>query len=1279
MSDITNEPLGGGRIEARELEQEMRSSYLDYAMSVIVGRALPDVRDGLKPVHRRVLFGMHEAGLQPNRPYKKSAATVGDVMGKYHPHGDASIYDTLVRMAQPFSLRYPLVDGQGNFGSIDDDPPAAMRYCTIGNTRVRTARGTLRIDAIHRDLAPDSEREVELEVLDRLGRPVRASRIFHSGDHPTLRLRTREGFELVATENHPILCLVDMVGVPLLLWKRLDEITVGERVLLSRTRTPMVDPALESEDQLALLLGALVSEGWASYRRVGFANTDQDFFSSVVDAYDALVGHDRSLRRETLPSGAILHRLEVQRYDAWQDTPLAELVGLQSREKSVPETVWQRGPAFKRVFLQALFTGDGSSSLLPRKTTQISYSTYSEQLAKDVQLLLLEFGVVSRLCRYDKGEIKVYIGNRRDARLFARNVGFLGAKQRKLDAELTQVPRESTALSHDHVPFIADYIRSDCGSRWADKDWLRRHNVDRVERWEQGGTAILERIGSEEVKAVVEPLVTGDYYYAEVASVEPAGVQAVYSLRVDSDDHSFLTNGFVSHNTEARLSKMATEMLRDIDADTVDFEPNYDESRRQPTVLPSRFPNLLVNGSAGIAVGMATNMPPHRLGEIVDAIVQLIDKPDANVDDLMKHVKGPDFPTGAIIVGRQGIRDAYRTGRGRIVSRARAHIEELRGGKNAIIVTELPYGVKKGGDGGVIKKIADLVQDKVITEISDLADHSDRTGMRIQIELKREAIPQVVLNKLFKHTSLQATFGYNAVALVDNVPKTLSLLELVTHYLDYQREIITRRSKYELRKAEERAHVLAGYLIALDNLDEVIRVIRGADDTEAAREQLMAQFSLSEIQATAILDLRLRALTGLERKRVEQEYADLQERIAELRAILGDPARIDGLIREELLELKAVYGKSDDRRTEIIAAEGEFSLEDMIAEEDMVIAITRSGYIKRLPVTSYREQRRGGIGVMGMDLKDEDYIEHLFVASTHDYVLFFTTVGKVYRLKVHELPLGSRQSKGRAIVNLLPFRQDESVRAVIATRDYKEAKYLVFATKKGVVKKTEFLAYNTPLKADGIIAIKLREVDELVGVRLSDGDDDVLMVSRGGQAIRFHESEVRSMGRDASGVRGMNLRAGDEVIELDIAQDDTDLLVVTENGYGKRTRVSEYPVKGRGGLGVKTVQLTEARGKLAGASIVRDGFQVMLISNGGTVIRIPVEDVKRLGRSTQGVIVMRLRGDEQVSSLALVMESTATDSAVEAAADAAVEAGIEPAAEPYFDEDGFAAASDDDA
>jgi DNA gyrase subunit A len=819
MSELDTGALGPGRIETRELEQEMRSSFLDYAMSVIVARALPDVRDGLKPVHRRVLYGMHEAGMQPNRPYKKCARIVGDVMGSYHPHGDTAIYDTLVRLAQPFSMRYPLVDGQGNFGNIDGYPAAAMRY------------------------------------------------------------------------------------------------------------------------------------------------------------------------------------------------------------------------------------------------------------------------------------------------------------------------------------------------------------------------------------------------------------------------------------TECRLSRIATEMLRDIDADTVDFVPNYDESRRQPDVLPSRFPNLLANGSAGIAVGMATNIPPHHLGETIDALVAMIDDPSIDVERLMKHIKGPDFPTAGIILGREGIREAYRSGRGRIVMRARAHIEELRGGRTAIVVSELPYGVRKGGDEGVISKIADLVKDDVLKEVADLKELSDKSGMRIEIHLKRDVVPQVALNKLYKHTALQTTFGYNAVALVDGVPRTLGLRDLLYHYLEHQREVVTRRLKFELRHAEKRAHVLEGYLIALDNLDEVIDLIRAADDTDAARGALMDRFEFSEVQAQAILDLRLRALTALERKRVEEEYKDLKERIAELRAVLGDESRIFAVIREELLEIKEIYGKNDDRRTEIVAAEGELELEDLIAEEDMVIAITRSNYIKRLPVTAYREQRRGGIGVMGMELKDEDYIEHLFVASTHDYILFFTNVGKVYRLKVHELPLGSRQSKGRAIQNLLPFRQGEQVRAVIQTRDFEEAEYLVFATKNGVVKKTKLAAYNTPLRADGIIAIRMREGDELVGVRHSSGKDDILMVSCKGQAIRFHETDVRAMGRDASGVQGMRLRGEDEVIAVTIAHDDADVLVVTENGYGKRTPVRDYPVKGRGGMGVKTVQLTQTKGQLAGARVVRDGYQVMLISTGGTVIRMRVDDIKRSGRSTQGVIVMRLREGERVSSLAPVVEA----------------------------------------
>jgi DNA gyrase subunit A len=1141
-------------------------------------------------------------------------------------------------MAQPFSLRYPLVDGQGNFGSIDDDPPAAMRYCTSGDTRVATSHGTVRLDEVA-NAAPNSDTDIDLDVLDRLGRPVHASKLFHSGDHPTLRLRTREGYELTGTTNHPVLCLVELEGVPMPLWKLLEEIVPGDRVLISRTSRAVETEIDDSARREALLLGAFVAQGFVSDRRAGFNNLDFDFFGAVTDAYDEIVGGSRYVSRRRIASGNTLWELDVHNLSRLTASPLADLQSQRAAEKAIPERVWRSTQAYKRVFLQALFTGDGSSSLLPRKTIQVSYSTYSEQLAKDVQLLLLEFGVVSRLYRYAKGEIKVVITNRRDARLFARNVGFLGAKQEKLDRELAQVPKESRALSSDHVPGVASYIRSECGSRWVDKDWLRRHNVDRIERWERGATAILDRIASSEVKRVVEPLVTGDYYYAEVASVEDAGVQPVYSLRVDTDDHSFLTNGFVSHNTEARLARLAEEMLRELESDTVDFGPNYDESKREPLVLPARFPNLLVNGSSGIAVGMATNIPPHNLTEVVNAIVQLIDKPDSNVEDLMKHVKGPDFPTGGIIVGRAGIRDAYRSGRGRVVMRSRAHIEELRGGKSAIIVTELPYGVKKGGDTGVISKIAELVNAKVLTEISDLQDHSDRSGMRIQIELKRDAVPQVALNKLFKHTPLQTTFGVNTVALVNGVPRTLSLLELLTYYLDFQREIVTRRSKHELRQKEKRAHILQGYLIALDNLDAVIALIRAAADTEAAKNGLMTEFDLSEAQAVAILELRLRALTALERKGVEDEYRDIRERIDELRALLSDETEIDALIKEELLELRGIYGRHDDRRTEIVAAEGELELEDLIAEEDMVIAITRSGYIKRLPVTSYREQRRGGIGVMGMDLKEDDYIEHLFVASTHDYILFFTSVGKVYRLKVHELPLGSRQSKGRAIVNLLPFRQGETVRAVIQTRNFEEAKYLLFATKKGIVKKTELAAYNTSLKADGIIAIKMREGDELIGVRHSSGEDDVLLVSRNGQAIRFAEQDVRAMGRDASGVQGMRLRDDDEVISVAIAAADADLLVVTENGYGKRTRVSEYPKKGRGGMGVKTVQLTVARGHLAGARVVRDGYQVMLISTGGTVIRMPVTDVKRLGRSTQGVIVMRLREGEQVSSLAPVVES----------------------------------------
>jgi DNA gyrase subunit A len=820
--------LTGGSIEPRGLEEEMKSSYLDYAMSVIVGRALPDVRDGLKPVHRRVLYAMHENGLQPNRPFRKCANVVGAVMGAYHPHGDAAIYDTLVRLAQDFAQRYPLVEGQGNFGSIDNDPPAAMRY------------------------------------------------------------------------------------------------------------------------------------------------------------------------------------------------------------------------------------------------------------------------------------------------------------------------------------------------------------------------------------------------------------------------------------TEARLAKIATELLRDIDADTVDFGPNYDDSRLEPLVLPSRFPNLLVNGSSGIAVGMATNIPPHNLGEAIDAVVAFIDNPDIDVDGLMQHLKGPDFPTGGIILGRAGIKEAYETGRGRVVMRARAHVEDLARGKQAIIVTELPYQVSKGdgrNDGsGLVKKIAEVVAEKKIPEISDLRDESGKDGIRLVIELKREAVAKVVLNKLYKHTPMETTFGVNMVALVDGVPRTLSLPAVIKNYVDHQRDVVVRRTKHELREKEARLHILEGLLVALDDLDAVIELIRAAPDPDTARERLMQRFNLTQIQAQAILDMTLRRLTALESDKIRQEHKDVAERIRELREILGDEARVMGLIKEELLEIKETY--ADERRTEITASADEIDIEDLIADQQMVVSITHSGYIKSIPLSTYRQQKRGGVGVIGMDMKEDDYIEHLFVCSTHDYLLFFTNRGKVYRQKVYELPEQSRTGRGRALVNLLPLREGERVQAVLSTRDYSEGKYLVFATKKGLVKKTEFQAYNTPIKADGIIAIKIRDDDELVAVRRTSGDDDIIMVSHSGHAARFHESQVRPMGRDTSGVRGMNVSRGENwVIAMDVARDDTELLVVTENGYGKRTPINQYPRKGRGTMGVLTAKLTEKKGGLAGALIVREHHDLVFISQNGMVQRTSVKGISRQGRPAQGVKVMNLRDDDAVSAVALVMETNTPQTA----------------------------------
>ena len=805
-----------GNIQPHSIEDEIKDSFLSYAMSVIVSRALPDVRDGLKPVHRRVLYAMHDLGLQPNRPYRKSATVVGEVIGKYHPHGDSAVYDTLTRMAQDFSLRAPLVDGQGNFGSVDGDPPAAMRY------------------------------------------------------------------------------------------------------------------------------------------------------------------------------------------------------------------------------------------------------------------------------------------------------------------------------------------------------------------------------------------------------------------------------------TEARLTRMATEMLRDISSDTVDFAPNFDESQREPVVMPARFPNLLVNGSDGIAVGMATKIPPHNLGEVVDATVALIDNPELGDVELAEHIKGPDFPTGGIIVGLSGIRDAILTGRGSVRVQAKAHTEQMKGNRTQIVVTEIPYQVNKSY---LLQKIAELVKERKLDGISDLRDESDRNGMRIVIELKREAVPKVVLNNLYKHTQLQQSFGVNLVALVDGVPKTLSYKQVLKHYVAHQFEVVTRRTRYELNRAQARAHILEGLLIALSNLDEVVATIRKSRSVETARNNLMKKFKLSERQAQAILDLRLQRLTALERQKVEQEHRDLREKIEYLESVLADDSKVYGIIKEELLEVRAAY--ADERRTAITVDESvDFEIEDLIAEEEMVISISNGGYLKSVPVNTFRKQGRGGVGVAGMELKEGDFIEHLFITTTHHYMLFFTNRGKVYRLKVHQLPRMSRTAKGRHIANLLPLAQGERIATVIATKDFKEAEHLLFATKKGIVKKTAFLEYNTPLKSDGIIAINLVEEDELIAVRQVSDGEDIVLVTQNGMGIRFSHKDARPMGRATAGVKGITLKGGDNVLSMDVVHDTADLFLITEKGFGKRTELSQFRAQSRGGQGVIAMKTDGERGRLAGVRVVRpDLHELVIVSNFGTTIRIDAGSVSRQGRSAQGVRVMNLRSGDSVSAIAKVVSS----------------------------------------
>jgi len=973
------EPHVGGRVEPVGLEVEMQRSYLDYAMSVIVGRALPDVRDGLKPVHRKILYAMYDSGYRPDRGYVKCSRVVGDVMGQFHPHGDSAIYDSLVRMAQPWSLRYPLIDGNGNFGSPGNDPAAAMRYCVVGDTRVTLADGSsMAIADVVPGAAPSSEHVIDLKVAGLLGDPVRASRLFHSGSHPTLRVAAAGGRSLTGSRNHPVLCRVGDA----LRWKLLAEVRPGD-------------------------LAAVAGESWTPVTPAG-GTTVQDL--------------------------------------------------------------------------------DDASRRLP----------------------------------YD-------------------------------------------------VPLDA-------------------------------------------------------FGYAEVTAVTDAGVRPVYSLRVDSADHAFITDGFVSHNTECKLDPLAMEMLRDIEEDTVDFIPNYDGRAQEPTILPARVPNLLINGSDGIAVGMATKIPPHNLREIAAAVQWCLANPDddeaTTLDQLISIVKGPDFPTAGLIVGTTPIQEAYRTGRGSIRMRAVVEVEEDTKGRTSLVVTELPYQVNPDN---LAERVAELVKEQKLTGIADIRDESSgRTGMRLMLVLKRDAVAKVVLNNLYKHTQLQETFGANMLALVDGVPRTLNLAQFIRLYVAHQIEVVVRRTRYRLRKAEERAHILRGLVKALDMLDEVIALIRRSPTVEEARVGLIQLLDIDEIQATAILDMQLRRLAALERQKIIDELAKIELEITELKDILARPERQRQIVSEELAEIVAKWG--DERRTRIIPFDGEVSMEDLIAREDVVVTITRTGYAKRTRTDLYRSQKRGGKGISGATLRQDDIVSHFFVSSTHDWILFFTNKGRVYRAKAYEIPEASRTARGQHVANLLAFQPDEHIAQVIKISNYQVAPYLVLATKNGLVKKTPLDQFDSN-RAGGIIAINLRDDDELVGAALIGPEDDLLLVSKRAQAIRFSATDetLRPMGRATSGVIGMRFTGDDELLAMEVVHDGLDVLVATNGGYAKRTPLDEYPVQGRGGKGVLTAKITERRGGLVGAIVISPDDELFAITSNGGVIRTPVKPVRRTrDRNTMGVKLMDL-------------------------------------------------------
>jgi DNA gyrase subunit A len=1233
------------------VEEEMKRSYLDYAMSVIIARALPDVRDGLKPVQRRILYVMRELGLTPDSQHTKSAKVCGETTANYHPHGQEVVYPTLVRMAQDFNMRYPLVDGQGNFGSVDGDPPAAMRYCLTGDALVRTAEGLIPIGKL---VSAEAGAEVAIDIAVRSagGRTQRAERWFDCGEHPTLRVRTRYGYELIGTPNHPVLvCLADTTGKPRLAWKTLDTLQVGDYLVIDRgvethAGTPVdltpyypdLSPATrrhalptQLDEPLAFLMGALVAEGTLADDRIEFTCTPGEFADEFVRCWARVFPDCRLHQWLRPPVGFGKRPFWQMQVVSQQVVRLLGNLGLHGRsaERVVPEAILRSPQAVQAAFLRGLFEGDGGVERSGRSLMRVSLVSASKRLLQQVQVMLLHFGIVARLTQDTRGTTwRLILTGARNLQRYAASIGFVSeAKRKALEAILNDATGRVLSKT-DFVPYLSAYVRRMATRH---REWLSKHNFDRPERLADALPRLLEALTPEDAEFLCA-LAEGRYFFDPIVAIEDAGTQRVYSIRVASDCHSFVANGFINHNTEVRLTPIAMEMLADIDKETVDWMPNYLQSAEEPTVLPARFPNLLCNGGSGIAVGMATNIPPHNLSEVVDALIYRLEHPNCTLEPILKLLPGPDFPTGALILGTKGIRQAYETGRGSIVMQAKTQIEPLDGGKSAIVITELPYQVSKAR---LIEQIAALVKAGKLDGITDIADYSDRTGMRVVIELRRDVNPNRMLNSLLKHTQMRTTFGAILLALVDNVPRVMSLLDLLDHYLEHRRTVIERRTRYELYRAKSRAHILEGLQIALNFLDEIIRIIRQSETAEVARREMIRRFGLTVLQADAILNTQLRQLARLEQEKLAEEYRGLLREITRLEHILSDPKQVEQIIKDELRMLKEKYG--DARRTRIIAREAEdISEEELIPEEETLVLITRDGYIKRVSLDAYRSQKRGGKGVIATTAREEDEVEHLFQVSTHHYILFFTDRGRVYRLKAYEIPETSRQARGTAVINYINIQPDEKVTATVSVRDFASEGYLTMITRRGEIKRTALSEFAN-LRSNGLNAFDLESGDSLGWVLHTSGNDEVILVTRAGLAIRFPESDVPVRGRTAGGVKAIRLGKDDALVAACRVQPNALLLVVSENGFGKCTPLTEYRVQSRGGKGIFTMNVTRKTGSVVAAEVVEKDDKVILVTANGKGIRLRVADLRITGRIAQGVKLIDLAPGDTVAAITRIV------------------------------------------